>query len=133
MKGELQELRKQYDAVCLDNAKKTKEINELKKSFSRARNKNWDQEIFKCGHKAGEMDGVLDEATESLERRFTQNELRSIILMVWKSEVIGSLRSRLEYLEKERGKDLALLTQRVTSIEVSLAEINRGGSYGKRT
>ena len=43
--------------------------------------------------------GELNEAQQSLLRRFTPNELRAIINIVWLSDVMQSVRDRLDKLE----------------------------------
>ncbi len=56
------------------------------------------------GKHVGHCEGSLDEAKESLKRRFTDRELDVIINLVWFSPMLQSIRDRLTVLEVEQKK-----------------------------
>jgi len=62
--------------------------------------KPYDPESLRLGKKAGFMEGVSKEARESLLRRFTEAELRQIVMMVWFDDTLQSLRTRIGELER---------------------------------
>jgi len=49
----------------------------------------------------GKDDGQIQEARESLKLKFTERELRQLVLNVWFSDVMDSIRYRIGELEKK--------------------------------
>lgn len=80
--------RQRFQGINMEKKDKSTEIRE--KSFT-------------LGFEAGEMDGTLKEAENSLRRRFTSRELDALTLLVWFSPVMQSLRDRITILEKKVG------------------------------